>query len=325
MSLGQAAGHAAAISIQKNVTVQDVPIAPLQRKLHAAGSATVYVSDVLPSHSDFEAVQWWGTAGGLHGLAPMPEKPGQRGKNLHGQYFEANPGHTADLNSTLSADLAKRWTALAIIAGLPADSVPHIRSTTTRGDFIREAYSVWKAAEHSTATEHSFRLHPKAISNTHAPGEVDDSSLVPFIVTDLQSLPGIVLDDSDAELTGDWQYSSHTPPYVGRGYLHDRNTGKGQKSATFRPSIPAAGMYEVRISHCYNIRRSTNTTVTIHHADGEFVTTINQQEVPAHDRLFRTLGTFRFEDGADNWIRFSNEGTEGKYVIVDAVQMLPAD
>ncbi len=84
-------------------------------------------------------------------------------------------------------------------------------------------------------------------------------------------------------------------------------------------------MYEVRISHCYNIRRSTNTTVTIHHADGEFVTTINQQEVPAHDRLFRTLGTFRFEDGADNWIRFSNEGTEGKYVIVDAVQMLPAD
>lgn len=325
MSLGEAAGHAAAISIQKNLAVQDVPIAPLQQKLHAAGSATIYVSDVLPSHPDFPAVQWWGTAGGLHGLAPMPEKPGQRGKNLHGQYFEANPGHTADLNTPIPKELAKRWTALAIIAGLPLDAVPQISSTTTRGDFIREAYSHWKAAEYSTATERSFRLHAKAISNTHTPGEVDDSSLAPFIVTDLQTLPGIVLDDSDAELIGDWQYSSHTPPYVGRGYLHDRNTGKGQKSATFRPSIPAAGKYNVRISHCYNVRRSTNTTVTIHHADGEFATEINQQEEPAHDRLFRTLGTFRFEAGTESWIRISNTGTDGKYVIVDGVQLLPAD
>lgn len=325
MSLGQAAGHAAAISIQKNLTVQDVPIAPLQRKLHAVGSATVYVSDVLPSHQDFEAVQWWGTAGGFHGLAPMPEKPGQRGKNLHGQYFDANPGHTADLNSTLSADLAKRWTTLAIITGLPVDAVPQTSSATTRGDFIREAYIHWKTLEHATGMERSFRLHTKAISNTHAPGEVDDSSLVPFIITDLQTLPGIVLDDSDAELTGDWQYSSHTPPYIGRGYLHDRNTGKGQKSATFRPAIPATGKYEVRISHCYTVRRATNTTVTIHHADGEFSTKINQQEVPAHDRLFRTLGTFRFIAGNESWIRISNTGTDGKYVIVDAVQLLPAD
>jgi hypothetical protein len=214
---------------------------------------------------------------------------------------------------------------MAIIAGLPEDAVPQISSTTTRGDFIREAYSHWKAVEHSRATERAFRLHTKAVSNTHAPGEVDDSSLVPFIVTDLQTLPGIVLDDSDAELTGDWQYSSHTPPYVGRGYLHDQNTGKGQKSATFRPAIPATGKYEVRISHCYNVRRATNTTVTIHHADGELSTKINQQEVPAHDRLFRTLGTFRFIAGNESWIRISNTGTDGKYVIVDAVQLLPAD
>lgn len=205
------------------------------------------------------------------------------------------------------------------------DAVPQISSATTRGDFIREAYSHWKTLEHATGMERSFRLHTKAISNTHAPGEVDDSSLVPFIITDLQTLPGIVLDDSDAELTGDWQYSSHTPPYVGRGYLHDRNTGKGQKSATFRPAIPATGKYEVRISHCYNVRRATNTTVTIHHADGEFSTKINQQEVPAHDRLFRTLGTFRFIAGNESWIRISNTGTDGKYVIVDAVQLLPAD
>jgi hypothetical protein len=325
MSLGQATGHAAAISIQNRLAVQDVPIVPLQQRLHAESSATVYVSDVLPGHPDFAAVQWWGTLGGLHGLAPMPDKPGQRGKNLHGQYFEANPGHTADLNAPLSKELAERWTALAIISGLSANTVPDIETEITRGDFIREAYSRWRAAKTSTATEVSFRLHSKALPNTHAAGEVDEITLIPFIITDLQTLPGIVLDDSDAELTGEWQYSSHTPPFVGRGYLHDRNTGKGGKSATFRPSIPAAGKYEVRLSHCYNIRRATNTTVTIHHADGEFVTEINQQHEPEHGRLFRILGTFPFPEGKESWIRISNAGTEGKYVIVDAVQLLPVD
>jgi hypothetical protein len=81
----------------------------------------------------------------------------------------------------------------------------------------------------------------------------------------------------------------------------------------------------VRISHCYNVRRSTNTTVTIHHADGEFITQINQQEIPRHDRLFRTLGKFPFKADTESWIRISNDGTDGKYVIVDAVQLLPAD
>jgi hypothetical protein len=63
--------------------------------------------------------------------------------------------------------------------------------------------------------------------------------------------------------------------------------------------------------------------VTIHHADGETTVRINQQEEPEHGRLFRTLGTFRFEAGKRGWVRISNEGTEGKAVIADAVQWLP--
>ncbi len=60
MVLGQAAGHAAAMVSQQNITVQSVNVRPLQSRLHREGSATVYVSDVLPSHADFKAVQWWG-------------------------------------------------------------------------------------------------------------------------------------------------------------------------------------------------------------------------------------------------------------------------
>jgi len=116
----------------------------LQARLHAAGSATIYVSDVPPGHADFAAVQWWGTAGGLHGLAPMPEKPGQRGKNLHGQYFEAFPGHTVELDRVLDEATAEKWAALAKQLGLAVEQFPSADGKLTRGDWLRKAYALRK-------------------------------------------------------------------------------------------------------------------------------------------------------------------------------------
>ena len=171
----------------------------------------------------------------------------------------------------------------------------------------------------------ALKPHPKAVPNIHPPGEVDRPEMVKFIVSDPASLPGIVVDETAAELVGEWQYSTHTPPYVGLGYLHDMKAGKGAKSVIFTPYLPKAGWYEVRLAHCFNVRRSTKTPVTIHHADGDTTVRINQQTEPAHDHLFRTLGTFRFEAGRKGWVRVSNEGTEaGKVVIADAVQFLSA-
>jgi hypothetical protein len=167
--------------------------------------------------------------------------------------------------------------------------------------------------------------HPKAVQNIHAPGEVDRPEMVPFIVADPASLPGVVVDETSAELVGEWQYSTHTPPYVGLGYIHDMKAGKGTKSVTFTPDLPKAGWYEVRLAHCYNVRRSTKAPVTVHHADGDTTLRINQQEEPPHGKLFRTLGTFRFEAGRGGRVRVSNEGTEeNKVVIADAVQFLPS-
>ncbi len=168
--------------------------------------------------------------------------------------------------------------------------------------------------------------HPKAIANIHALGEVDRPEMVPFNVANPAVLPGIVVDETSAELVGEWQYSTHTPPYVGLGYLHDMKAGKGTKSVTFTPDLPQAGWYEVRLAHCSNVRRATKTPVTIHHADGQQTVRINQQQEPEHGRLFRTLGTFRFEAGKAGWVRVATDGTEAdKVVIADGVQWLPVE
>lgn len=179
------------------------------------------------------------------------------------------------------------------------------------------------AVQNSAASK--LKPHPDAVPNTHPPGEVDKPELVPFIVADPATLKGIVVDETAATLVGKWQYSTHTPPYVGLGYLHDQKDGKGEKSVTFTPELPRDGRYEVRLSHCYNVRRATNAPVMIHHADGETTVRINQQDTPEHERLFRTLGTFRFTAGRAGWVRISTDGTDGKYVIADAVQWLPAE
>lgn len=137
MSLGQAAGHAAALAVKEDNTVQSVPVAVLQKRLVADKSALIYASDVLPGDEDFEAVQIWGVAGGWHGLNPMPEKPGQRGENLHGQYFKANPGHAVELDKALDETTKQRWVTLAEKLGVVVDA----EKVETRGDFLR---AVWK-------------------------------------------------------------------------------------------------------------------------------------------------------------------------------------
>ena len=142
MSLGEAAGHAAHLARKKRGMLQTVSIPDLQTLLHAEGGATIYVSDVPPGSSDFAAVQWWGTAGGLHGLAPTPEKPGERGKNLFSQYNEAFPFHAAELDKVLDATLATRWQKLAGSLGIDAAELPAANGSVTRGAWLRQAYAL---------------------------------------------------------------------------------------------------------------------------------------------------------------------------------------
>ena len=155
------------------------------------------------------------------------------------------------------------------------------------------------------------------------PAQVDKPEMIRFIEPDIRKLPGIVLDDVNAKLVGKWKHSVHTPPFVGASYIHDMKEAKGKKSATFVPNFPRAGRYQVRISHNSNVRRANGVPITIRHADGETVVKVNEGEPAPIRKLFRPLGTFRFKQGTSGSVTFHTSGTEGKYVIVDAVQFLP--
>lgn len=137
-------------------------------------------------------------------------------------------------------------------------------------------------------------------------------------------LPGIVVDSSQARAVGEWKHSRYSSHFVGDGYLHDLNAGKGEKTLTFLPDITHAGSYEVRLAYVHAPNRASNVPVTIFHADGETPVHVNQQDPPTIDGRFVSLGQFRFEGNGFGSALVSSEGTTG-YVTADAVQFIPVE
>ena len=154
------------------------------------------------------------------------------------------------------------------------------------------------------------------------PGLPWDESVLWVTGVDPRKLPGIVLDDTQAEATGTWVRSDYSQPFVGEGYLHDGNTDQGAKSIRFTPKLPRSGRYEVRIAYPAYGNRATNTPVTIHTSRGSKAVRVNQQVTPPIDELFLSLGTFPFDArDATAGVEIRNDNADG-YVVVDAVQFI---
>lgn len=139
---------------------------------------------------------------------------------------------------------------------------------------------------------------------------------------DATKLPGLVIDNTDAKLTGDWTHSSSTSGFVGADYIHDNNAAKGSCRAEFEIKIPKSGKYDVRVAYTLNPNRATNVPITITSADGDKSVKLDQKKQT--NEGFRSLGEFRFDASQPAKIVISNTGTDG-YVIVDAVQLLPTE
>jgi len=138
----------------------------------------------------------------------------------------------------------------------------------------------------------------------------------------IKDVPGIAVDDTKAKKVGEWKDSKFNPTYVGDGYVHDDNAGKGEKSITFDPEITTTGKYEVLLAYSPGTNRADNVPVTVFSAEGEKQFTVDMKKTPPVDGLYLSLGTYRFEKDGQSFVIIANEGTKG-HVTADAVTFIP--
>lgn len=140
---------------------------------------------------------------------------------------------------------------------------------------------------------------------------------------DPKTLPGIVLDDAQAELKGGWSRSSNFKPHIGTGYLHDDKRGDGQSVAIFRFKAPNTGRYDLRLAYSAHETRAAKVPVTIQTGDEKTRFEFDQTQPLPSGEAFRSAGFVQLTKDRETTITVSNTGTEG-FVIVDALQLLEA-
>ena len=144
----------------------------------------------------------------------------------------------------------------------------------------------------------------------------------PAVGRDLRSVPGVVVDNTAAELGGTWSASTSIDGFVHIDYLHDGNEAKGEKQARYVPDLPAAGRYEIRIHATPASNRATNVPVSL--AVGGVVVaerTLNQRVDPGPTGSV-SLGVFTLPAGRETVVTISTAGTDG-HVVADAVAFVP--
>ena len=141
------------------------------------------------------------------------------------------------------------------------------------------------------------------------------------------TLPGIVLDDAQAELTGNWSHSTNFKPHIGSGYLYSGNNdskteGDGESRAKFRVKVPQSGSYQLLMAYSAHETRAKNVPVIVTSGFHEKQFTVDQTQPLPSQQHFQPVGNVQLEGGVDTIIPVSNRQTVG-FVIVDALQLLP--
>ncbi|MFK7738728.1 MAG: FAD-dependent oxidoreductase [Planctomycetota bacterium] len=135
--------------------------------------------------------------------------------------------------------------------------------------------------------------------------------------TDLAGLEGIVIDDTQAALTGSWKQSTRAAG-IHRGYQHDDGIGDGTCKASFSADLEA-GSYEVQIAYTEHANRATNVSVGVVAGRKRYSFVINQRQPPTGHAGFHTLDTLLL--AGPTTIDITNHAADG-HVIVDAVRFV---
>lgn len=137
------------------------------------------------------------------------------------------------------------------------------------------------------------------------------------------TLPGeeIIVDNNDTTgvlKTGSWKTAAVQTDRYGINYLHDDNNGKGSKSVTFTPDLPATATYSVYMMLPQHFNRSIAIPLEVAHAGGTAILNVDQT---ANGGIWNLIGTYSFTAGTSGSVTIRNNGTSG-YVTADAVRFV---
>ena len=144
-----------------------------------------------------------------------------------------------------------------------------------------------------------------------------------------KTLPGIVLDDASAKLTGNWSRSTNFKPYIENGYVFSgekdsKTNGDGKATATFRFKAPKSGRYEVLMAYSAHESRAKNVPVTVSSGTHTQTLIVDQTRPLPSGKHFRPIDTVDLSANVETTITITNADTNG-FVILDALQLLPVE
>ena len=134
-------------------------------------------------------------------------------------------------------------------------------------------------------------------------------------------LPGVIVDDGEAVLEGEWILSSFQRPFLGDGYRHSGMPRTGLK-AIYTVPLPSEGEYLVRMVINHGQSRSDRVPVVVRHADGETQLAVSQRTPATGAGGFAELGRFQFSAGEPAVVEVLAADAAPGHVIIDAVHFV---
>ncbi len=203
------------------------------------------------------------------------------------------------------------------------------RSTRTLQGESQQYVSTWPRRELPTNEEQHAAVQAYEESTKKLQGRITQAQKqVDSLKTKLENMrageQALLLDDADAKHIGSWKASTFSPSFVGKGYIHDDRSEKGEKWVEFTVDIPKTAVYDVQLSYTPGNSRAANVPISIRFADGEREVTLDQRPKPPIKNLFASVGRFRFRKEQPAAITVATRGTTG-YVIVDAIRLIELD
>lgn len=201
-----------------------------------------------------------------------------------------------------------------------------LRSTQTLDGEIQKYVSNWTRQPLPISAEHAQALEKYEELSTTLKQKIKESEdrLKALEANSTRSnilKQGILLDDSAAELIGNWKESTYSKNFIGKGYIHDDQQDRGQKKVTFKTQVPADGDYEVRLAFPGSGGRATNVPIKITHTQGTANIVLDQSKQAPILTMLKPLGRFHFSRTQQVVVEISNKDANG-YVIVDALQLI---